>query len=333
MKSRKNRKTKNFELANQDYGVLEKINSWSYVDDNLLIKAAEKGLNKKEIADTVKFSIPFSEDDIEDRWREILYEKETANAVSKAVVKLLRSTLKRTSWTKREETIIKKEYKEKGYMSFPHVLSKYKNEFHPCRTVKTMESHFWSMKKKGMFIDVKEKDVQKILKDQKKAAEEKEKLEQAKLEQEKLEQEKIKNGIKTEQMKTEEIKIEEKNPEDEIMQEVKTEEKKTEEVKVEETKIEDEIMQEATPQDQIMQDEVMKDKIQDKIMEEGGIVGEFKEMKQEEVTVTPFEEQEKDIFSNTSQSLNPKPFTKKISEENSTPQENVVENSNTLKTE
>jgi len=64
---------------------------------------------------------------------------------------IIKYNTKREPWTKLEDEIIFNELKEKGHISFQHLIDKNRYKFHPSRTVRSLEAHFYRLKRAGEF--------------------------------------------------------------------------------------------------------------------------------------------------------------------------------------
>eukprot|EP00818_Percolomonas_sp_WS_P009420 CAMPEP_0117445870 /NCGR_PEP_ID=MMETSP0759-20121206/6031_1 /TAXON_ID=63605 /ORGANISM="Percolomonas cosmopolitus, Strain WS" /LENGTH=576 /DNA_ID=CAMNT_0005238085 /DNA_START=130 /DNA_END=1860 /DNA_ORIENTATION=+ len=107
---------------------LSKFHKWSPQDDLLLKEAAEKSMTAPQIAQI----------EIE------------AGRASTGMLSLMQMT-RRIPWTREEDDIIKEQVEKHGYLAAPVVLDQYKEHFHPTRTVKTLEAHFYRLKRAGEY--------------------------------------------------------------------------------------------------------------------------------------------------------------------------------------
>lgn len=140
-------------LRKEDYQ-LSKFYKWTPQDDLLLKNAAERGLDATEIAEQVKFLNNYTPEEILERWKVLLYDNATAKQAAKNFLILEQSGVKRVPWTEEENAIILDELKKKGFIGFQQILDKYRDQFHPCRTVKSLEAHFYRLKRTGAFDDI-----------------------------------------------------------------------------------------------------------------------------------------------------------------------------------
>jgi len=140
-------------LRKEDYQ-LSKFYKWTPQDDLLLKNAAEKGLDASEIVDQVKFLNNYTPEEVLERWKVLLYDNATAKQAAKNFLILEKSGLKRVPWTEEENAIILDELKKKGFIGFQQILDKYRDQFHPCRTVKSLEAHFYRLKRTGALDDI-----------------------------------------------------------------------------------------------------------------------------------------------------------------------------------
>jgi len=74
---------------------------------------------------------------------------------------ILRATTKRVPWNEEEDELILSELKAKGSVSFQHLLDQYRDRFHPSRTVRSLEAHFYRLKRSGNFTEVENENVEK----------------------------------------------------------------------------------------------------------------------------------------------------------------------------
>jgi hypothetical protein len=64
---------------------------------------------------------------------------------------VLKYNTKRIPWLKEEDDIIVNELRDKGHISFHHLIDKYRYQFHPSRTVRSLEAHFYRLKRSGIY--------------------------------------------------------------------------------------------------------------------------------------------------------------------------------------
>jgi hypothetical protein len=62
---------------------------------------------------------------------------------------ILSQNSKRAPWNEEEDEIIYSELKKKGYISFHYLLDHYRYQFHPSRTIRSLEAHFYRLKRNG----------------------------------------------------------------------------------------------------------------------------------------------------------------------------------------
>jgi hypothetical protein len=130
----------------------------------------------------VKFSQKFSGKEIEERWKAMLYDPTISREAAKGMISLPTNANKRVLWTVEEEQILKKEvmkfhptmetfpqnishppkifppmtnshilYKANSphFVSYQQILEHYRDYFHSSRTAKSLEAHFYRMKRTG----------------------------------------------------------------------------------------------------------------------------------------------------------------------------------------
>eukprot|EP01080_Neovahlkampfia_damariscottae_P000859 gene859-9108_t len=130
--------------------LLSKFYKWCPMDDLLLVEAVESNLDPIDIVSTVKFQTTFSMDEVTERWEALLYDKEISKKAVEAM-NVIRYNTKRIPWMKEEDEIIINELKEKGHISFQHLIDRNRYKFHPSRTVRSLEAHFYRLKRAGEF--------------------------------------------------------------------------------------------------------------------------------------------------------------------------------------
>jgi len=86
---------------------------------------------------------------------------------------ILRATTKRVPWNEEEDELILSELKAKGSVSFQHLLDQYRDRFHPSRTVRSLEAHFYRLKRSGNFTEVENENVEKKEKEKREKASQK----------------------------------------------------------------------------------------------------------------------------------------------------------------
>lgn len=129
---------------------LEKINKWRPVDDLSLKEAVERGLSASQIAKSITTLNRFTKEEIEKRWHTLLYDDKESRSATESILILMKMK-KKEPWSQEEENIIIQQLISYGYLASELVLGEYKDIFHPSRTVKSLEAHFYSMKLSGRF--------------------------------------------------------------------------------------------------------------------------------------------------------------------------------------
>jgi len=135
-----------------------KFDKWTAQDDLALTEAAQKGLSIMEIVSHVKFSKKFNVQEVMQRWKALLYDKDVAKEAAKRMLALRSTSGKRIPWTTDEDAIIMEELKmhqkDPTYiLNAKEILNSNPGKFHPLRTPKSLESHMYKLKYKS-FGDV-----------------------------------------------------------------------------------------------------------------------------------------------------------------------------------
>eukprot|EP01104_Vermistella_antarctica_P017077 TRINITY_DN598_c0_g1_i1.p1 TRINITY_DN598_c0_g1~~TRINITY_DN598_c0_g1_i1.p1 ORF type:complete len:625 (-),score=147.21 TRINITY_DN598_c0_g1_i1:108-1859(-) len=120
---------------------------WTPLDDALLVDNIQ-AFNYKKIARTVNFSRRFPPADVEARWRSMLYDATVSEAAASRVLKC-QAPAKRVLWGEEEERILR-QYVPSEKTGFKRVLERNRSTFHSSRTVKSLEAHYYRMKRGGL---------------------------------------------------------------------------------------------------------------------------------------------------------------------------------------
>lgn len=116
-------------------------------NDNLLLKdAVINPFDFVKIAKNIRFSCRFTPQELEDRWRQMLYDPEISDQVAKGIQELPPTT-KRVLWTPKEEEILTREASKPDFAGFQTLLEDFRNKFHPSRTARSLEAHYYKMKR------------------------------------------------------------------------------------------------------------------------------------------------------------------------------------------
>jgi hypothetical protein len=70
------------------------------------------------------------------------------------MVILTNTNTKRVPWTEEENKIIIDELKRRKFISFQHLIDSNRERLHPSRTVRSLEAHFYRLKRNGAFDDI-----------------------------------------------------------------------------------------------------------------------------------------------------------------------------------
>lgn len=106
-----------------------------------------------EIVSHVKFSKKFNVQEVMQRWKALLYDKDVAKEAAMRMLALRSTSGRRIPWTADEDTIIMEELKmhqkDPSYiLNAREILNSNRDKFHPLRTPKTLESHMYKLKYK-----------------------------------------------------------------------------------------------------------------------------------------------------------------------------------------
>lgn len=102
-----------------------------------------------KIAKSIRFSCRFTPQELEERWKIMLYDPDISLQIAKDI-SMLPPTTKRVLWTQKEENILIQEASKSDFAGFQHLLEKYRAKFHPSRTARSLEAHYYKMKRGGM---------------------------------------------------------------------------------------------------------------------------------------------------------------------------------------
>lgn len=119
---------------------------WTANDDLLLKEAMQNIGDYTKISRSVKFSYKYSRDEVEARWLAMLYHPEHAPEIAARMAELP-SLNKRVLWNEWEEDILRYEVLIKNQFQFQHILETYRAQFHSSRTAKSLEAHYYRMKR------------------------------------------------------------------------------------------------------------------------------------------------------------------------------------------
>eukprot|EP01028_Stygiella_incarcerata_P010914 TRINITY_DN59228_c0_g1_i1.p1 TRINITY_DN59228_c0_g1~~TRINITY_DN59228_c0_g1_i1.p1 ORF type:complete len:194 (+),score=58.19 TRINITY_DN59228_c0_g1_i1:76-657(+) len=119
---------------------------WKVEDDRLLLQRCLGGFTIEAIAASTVFSTSFSLEEIRERWKNILYDEDTAREVTQQ----LAERPGRIAWTEAEDECLIQEYLRTGGVQFDRLLEKYRSVFHPQRTTASIEAHFYRLKRTGV---------------------------------------------------------------------------------------------------------------------------------------------------------------------------------------
>lgn len=119
---------------------------WLSQDDVKLRAAIESGILLCDVHKKVRFSVKFTKQDLIDRWFALLYDP-SISSQSAAKAAFQSNTTKRVPWAQTEELRLKTETAKD--LNFTRILNTFRADFHPCRTSKSLEAHYYRMKRNG----------------------------------------------------------------------------------------------------------------------------------------------------------------------------------------
>lgn len=123
--------------------------SWPGQDDLILNQAIQGGDSFLKISRCGKFTRKYSVAEIEERWKALFLNKDVAVSSSAKMVKLPCAS-RRVLWSEFEEQVLAREVRQSEELStFQRVLENNRASFHPSRTAKSLEAHYYRMKRKG----------------------------------------------------------------------------------------------------------------------------------------------------------------------------------------
>eukprot|EP01124_Arcella_intermedia_P035882 TRINITY_DN9253_c0_g1_i1.p1 TRINITY_DN9253_c0_g1~~TRINITY_DN9253_c0_g1_i1.p1 ORF type:complete len:437 (-),score=118.76 TRINITY_DN9253_c0_g1_i1:18-1328(-) len=122
-----------------------KPKTWTPKDDLLLKETIISSLDLKYVV-KVPFSNHFSNQEIIERWRSLLYDREASEEITKQIC-LMPPIVKRVPLSSLEEELLKNEVATGS--TFQAILEKNRTKFHPTRTTKQLEMLYNAMKKEG----------------------------------------------------------------------------------------------------------------------------------------------------------------------------------------
>ncbi|KAL0212808.1 hypothetical protein RCL1_006434 [Eukaryota sp. TZLM3-RCL] len=121
--------------------------SFSPADDIAIKEAIETGETFASLAQSGKLSAPFPTSILQQRWKALLTDPEFVKHASAAMMSSM-SLGKRAKWTDLEEKLLR-EGVAHNFISFSDILEKNRSKFHPTRTPKSLEAHYYKMKRSG----------------------------------------------------------------------------------------------------------------------------------------------------------------------------------------
>jgi hypothetical protein len=122
-------------------------------DDIEILRLCSQGYPLHVIPKLAQFTQPFSTEDVTARWDALLHDQQLADTVTRQIAVFLDTQNKRVPWTKPEDDLIMKFFHDNGTMNFELMLDKYRGVFHPSRSIKSLEAHFYKLRRSGKLPD------------------------------------------------------------------------------------------------------------------------------------------------------------------------------------
>lgn len=124
---------------------------WSATDDVLLKDSLQTLGTLEAVARQVRFSVRVTPEQLEERWRRILFDENVAREAAVQMSSAAAQGLaKRVMWSAREEEVLRG-IGPTGYTAFLALLEQpgQREIFHSSRTPKSLEAHYYRMKRYG----------------------------------------------------------------------------------------------------------------------------------------------------------------------------------------
>eukprot|EP00792_Barthelona_sp_PAP020_P011552 TRINITY_DN561_c0_g1_i1.p1 TRINITY_DN561_c0_g1~~TRINITY_DN561_c0_g1_i1.p1 ORF type:complete len:338 (-),score=77.67 TRINITY_DN561_c0_g1_i1:20-1033(-) len=121
-------------------------------DDNLLKDGIESGLTFNNMLREYKFSTKFPVTTLRNRWKMFLYNPSFCEIATKRMRTKV-SLGKRVKWSDEEEFLLCSGVQNES-LSFPKILRLYRNKFHPTRTPKSLEAHYYKLKRNNHIPEI-----------------------------------------------------------------------------------------------------------------------------------------------------------------------------------
>ncbi|KAL0228845.1 hypothetical protein GEMRC1_013465 [Eukaryota sp. GEM-RC1] len=107
----------------------------------------EAGDSFTNLAGSGKLSSQFPTSVLQQRWKSMLTDPDFVQKISKTMAGSI-SLGKRAKWTDIEERLLR-DGVANNFVSFANILETHKSKFHPTRTPKSLEAHYYKMKRAG----------------------------------------------------------------------------------------------------------------------------------------------------------------------------------------
>ena len=121
---------------------------WKPEDDLQLIDFRLAGASFSHIKENAKFSSKFSLIQIAGRWSFLLYDEKASQNLGTSIENS-QWLNKRVLWGEEEERILRQERVIGSTFNFLQMLERHRPEFHYSRTPKSLEAHYYRMKRNG----------------------------------------------------------------------------------------------------------------------------------------------------------------------------------------
>ena len=119
-------------------------------DDLLILHVAQSIEDFDNIQKHFRFSSKFPKEQLERRWRDLLYNDEEAKAILPVVLRNMQGgAIKRAAYSGKEDQVLKEEYVLAEARKWEEILLKRRAEFHPGRSARSLENRWNRLKKES----------------------------------------------------------------------------------------------------------------------------------------------------------------------------------------